>query len=139
MISTSSVPVTIMPSPPIWISPRITACPQPVQATAVSTVTRPVTVTALVAVKKASMKVARCSPGVMTGSNSSPVPTQMVAAKASATKAPGRSARMRLGRGRPLTLVDAASSRDRLRGTWAGYRPADPLTADRSLESGPVP
>ena len=45
----------MMPRPPIWMSIMMTNHPQPVKWTAVSTTMRPVTQTAEVAVKSASM------------------------------------------------------------------------------------
>ena len=53
----------MMPKPPIWMSSRITTCPNGLQWVAVSTTTRPVTQAALVAVKSASMKRRRGATG----------------------------------------------------------------------------
>ena len=46
----------INPKPPIWIITRITACPKPLQVSAVSVTTSPVTQVALTAVKAQSAK-----------------------------------------------------------------------------------
>ncbi len=51
------------PRPPSWMSSRIHACPQTVNTRAVSTTTRPVTHTALVAVKSASSHDRGACPG----------------------------------------------------------------------------
>ncbi len=57
----------------------MTVCPKKVKSVAVSTTIRPVTHTALVAVKKASVKL--MEPGVAAGSSSSSAPTTMMPAK----------------------------------------------------------
>ena len=52
----------MMPNPPTWIRPRMTACPNPVQYVGVSTTVNPVTHTALVEVNNASTKLAPPGP-----------------------------------------------------------------------------
>lgn len=49
-----TVPNSMIPSPPIWMSPRMTAWPNGVKSVPVSRTTSPVTHVALVAVKRAS-------------------------------------------------------------------------------------
>ncbi len=51
-----TVVIVMYPSPPIWMRTRITSCPQKEKNVAVSTTMSPVTQTAEVAVKHASMK-----------------------------------------------------------------------------------
>ena len=53
-MNSSSVDPAMIPKPPSWISRRMKAWPHPVKYVAVSTTMRPVTHTALVAVKRAS-------------------------------------------------------------------------------------
>jgi hypothetical protein len=72
----------MIPKPPTWISSRMTACPNPLQYVGVSTVTNPVTHTALVAVKSAVTSGAPSGPIRDTGSISSSVPTMTAAPKA---------------------------------------------------------
>ena len=52
--SASTVPNSMMPSPPTWISVRMTAWPKRVKSLPVSRTTRPVTQVALTAVNSAS-------------------------------------------------------------------------------------
>ena len=70
----------MMPSPPSWMSPRMTAWPNPLNAVAVSTTTSPVTQTAEVAVNSASMKEMR-PPRALGGSQSKTAPPRMAKAK----------------------------------------------------------
>ena len=86
----------MMPRPPTWMSPRITASPKPDQYDGVSTTTRPVTQTALVAVKSDSRRVAPPSPERETGSRSRTVPAAMAPAKPSTTTCAGWRRRRRL-------------------------------------------
>ena len=69
------------PKPPIWISNRMTTCPNPLQCVAVSTMTCPVTHRAETAVNSASIGVAPPGPAFAIGSSSSPVPIRMPRAK----------------------------------------------------------
>ena len=72
-----------MPKPPIWNISRITTCPKPDQYVPVSTTTRPVTATALVAVKKAVIS-GGCSPLVVaSGFHKSNVPIMIAVANSS--------------------------------------------------------
>ena len=72
----------MIPKPPTWISSRMTTWPKPLQYVAVSTVIRPVTQTALVAVNSAVTSGAPSSPARDTGSISSSVPTTTAVPKA---------------------------------------------------------
>lgn len=64
-----------MPSPPVWIVKRMTTCPKGDQNVAVSTLVRPVTVIADVAVNTASGHEAAVPLSVARGSFSSPANT----------------------------------------------------------------
>ena len=76
----SPMPMEVMPKPPIWISTAITACPTGVKVSAVSTVSRPVTQTALVAENRASTG-CTVMPGRMeNGMSNKSVPSKMVEA-----------------------------------------------------------
>ncbi len=70
----------MMPSPPSWMSARMTVCPKPLKAVAVSTTTRPVTQTAEVAVNRASTKPMR-PPRALGGSQSRTPPMKMAGRK----------------------------------------------------------
>ncbi len=87
--SATSEPSVMIPNPPIWMSTRITTWPNGDQWVAVSTTTRPVTHTALVAVNTASSSdVDR--PGVCdTGSINNALPITMRVTKASTTTRAG--------------------------------------------------
>ena len=63
------------PSPPTNIRPSITTCPNPVQASAVSTTIRPVTVTAETHVKRACVKGVKPPSTLEMGKTSSAVPS----------------------------------------------------------------
>ncbi len=77
--------MVMIPKPPTWISPRMTTSPKPDQYVGVSTTVRPVTQTALVAVKTATRSGA-CPPSARdTGSMSRTVPTATARAKAATT------------------------------------------------------
>ena len=67
----------------------ITAWPKWLQSVAVSTTIRPVTQTAEVEVKIAVRKEAFPGPGVANGSDKSPAPTKIAAAKATTTSCVG--------------------------------------------------
>ena len=87
------------PSPPICSSSMMTSCPAVDQWVPVSTVTRPVTQLAEVAVKSASRKVV-CFPGaVQAGSRSSRVPSAITMAKLTAIIRAGLIARASRGTG----------------------------------------
>jgi hypothetical protein len=70
----------MIPSPPIWISIRIIICPGTVKASPVVTTVNPVTQTADVDVKRASIK--DKSPECITGIISKSDPAQMAPVKA---------------------------------------------------------
>ena len=70
----------MIPRPPNWISSRMTVCPSSVYC-AVSTVARPVTHTAEVAVNSASMSRRRPSPFQQKGSQRISAPTRMTPVK----------------------------------------------------------
>ena len=72
----------MIPKPPTWISSKMTACPNPLQYVGVSTVTKPVTHTALVAVNSAVTSGAPSGPTRDTGSINRSVPTTTAAPKA---------------------------------------------------------
>ena len=67
------------PSPPIWISRRITACPNSDQYVAVSCTMSPVTQTAEVAVNRALGKLVTVPADAETGSISSRLPSKITA------------------------------------------------------------
>ena len=69
----SSVAAVIKPSPPSWMSTRMTICPNSVKCVPVSTTTRPVTQEADVAVNSASKKLSG-SPWEAMGNISSSAP-----------------------------------------------------------------
>ena len=69
-----SVAMVMKPRPPIWISTSTTNWPKKDQCVPVSTMTRPVTQLALVAVKSEGMKPVASPPAEDTGSISSSVP-----------------------------------------------------------------
>ena len=82
--SASPMPMDATPKPPIWMSTAMTTWPNILKVSAVSTTTRPVTQTALVAVNRASSG-AMCSPGCTAkGSISSAAPHKISSAKPSA-------------------------------------------------------
>ena len=74
----------IKPSPPIWMSSRIIACPKPDQCVAVPTVTRPVTQVAEVAVNSASRNAVGAPLRDETGRVSSSAPVRIMIRKPSA-------------------------------------------------------
>ncbi len=80
----------MIPSPPSWMSPRMTAWPKGVKPVPVSRTTRPVTHTALVAVNRASTNPTGWPAGVAAGRRSRPVPTAMRAAKLPTRSRKGR-------------------------------------------------
>ena len=75
------VAIVIKPRPPIWIITRMTHWPKSDQWVKVSTVTRPVTHVALVAVKSASRKVVVWPSFAEKGIKRSSVPTVMMIKK----------------------------------------------------------
>ena len=77
----------ITPRPPIWINVKIIPLPIGVNCEAVSTTVNPVTQTALVEVKKASIK--RIPFVVEFGSNNRPVPIKIINRKLPAKRAKG--------------------------------------------------
>ena len=81
--SMTPVIMVMMPSPPTWISTRITTCPNRLQVVAVGTVTRPVTQVAVVAVNRASMYGTACPSAELTGNESKMLPMNMVIKKPS--------------------------------------------------------
>ena len=70
----------MMPKPPIWISSRMTLCPNREKLVEISVTVRPVMQTALVAIKRASIKLSGAS-SVVRGSMSSTVPSRIRARK----------------------------------------------------------
>ncbi len=80
--SASSVASVMMPNPPAWMSPRMTAWPKGVQNVAVSTVISPVTQTAETDVNSAGIRTSEPGSIRETGSISSPAPTMMTARNA---------------------------------------------------------
>ena len=81
---------TMMLRPPIWINSMITTCPKVEKSVGVSSVARPVTHTALVAVNSASIgEIERPSPAEI-GKLSSTVPTAMIAKKVQQIRISGR-------------------------------------------------
>lgn len=114
--STSSDAAVMIPRPPSWISPRTTASPKPDQYVGVSTTTRPVTHTALVAVNRATMKGALSPPAREIGRRSRSVPRAIAAANPTTTalegcRKVGRAARV----GRTRVVVTRCSA-GRVRG-----------------------
>ncbi len=85
----SSVAKAMIPNPPTWISARMTAWPNPVQYTGVSTMISPVTHTADVAVNRASTMLAPPGPVRAIGSSSSSVPTATATANPATTYCAG--------------------------------------------------
>ena len=71
----------MIPKPPTWMRSKITACPNPDQYVPVSTVARPVTQTAEVAVNSASSNGALSPVALDQGNISRPVPTAIAPAK----------------------------------------------------------
>lgn len=119
--STSSDAAVMIPRPPSWISPRMTASPKPDQYVGVSTTTRPVTHTALVAVNRATMKGALSPPAREIGRRSRSVPRAIAAANPTTTalegcRKVGRAARV----GRTRVVVTRCSG-----GARAWPRPDD--------------
>lgn len=76
-----SVAMVMKPRPPIWMSTSTTACPKNDQCVPVSTMTRPVTQLALVAVKREGIKPVTSPVAEETGSIKSSVPTMMTRKK----------------------------------------------------------
>ena len=79
----------MIPNPPTWISARITTCPKPLQYTGVSTMIKPVTHTAEVAVNNASATPELPAPEVAAGVSRSRVPTATAAANPLTTNCAG--------------------------------------------------
>ncbi len=97
----------MMPKPPTWMSPRITACPKGVQKVAVSTTTSPVRHTAEVAVKIPSRGGTEPSPRVEMGRERRTAPITINSKNEPAVNR----AACKLGeavRFRPLEAVDGA-------------------------------
>lgn len=80
--SARSEEIVTIPRPPTWMPARITTCPAVDQWVAVSTVVRPVTDTAEVAVKTASCRWAGTPEAVAHGINRSTVKTAIAPANA---------------------------------------------------------
>ena len=81
-LSIMAVMKVTTPKPPIWISSRMTICPNTLQVETVGTVTRPVTQTEVVAVNRASTKETDAPLTVLKGSMRSSVPMTIAARKA---------------------------------------------------------
>jgi hypothetical protein len=79
----------MIPNPPTWISARITTSPDVDQYDGVSTMTSPVTHTALVEVNRATINGALPSPARDDGSINRAVPTRTASAKATTTTCAG--------------------------------------------------
>ena len=73
----------ITPKPPIWISRRITACPNPLHVVTVGRVTSPVTQVDVVAVNRASIYATASPLAEAIGRASNPLPISMAARKLS--------------------------------------------------------
>lgn len=73
--------IVIIPSPPIWISTRITACPNVLHADAVGSVTSPVTHVEVVAVNRASRYGTATPSAALIGSIKRTLPSKIVTRK----------------------------------------------------------
>ena len=86
------VPTVMMPTPPTWISDRMTTCPNVEKTEPMSTTLRPVTQVALVDVKSATSSGTGVPLALAMGSHSSRVPARIVARKAATRMPCGRAA-----------------------------------------------
>ena len=77
----SPIPMEVTPRPPIWMRAARMTCPKGVKDSAESTAMRPVTQTALVEVKRASVQVTVAVSRTEMGSLSSAAPSRMARAK----------------------------------------------------------
>lgn len=73
--------IVTTPSPPIWISKRITTCPKTLHDETVGITTNPVTQVAVVAVNKASQKEAALPCAELIGNDRKNVPVKIVSRK----------------------------------------------------------
>ena len=87
--SMSPTPTEVTPRPPIWIKRATTVRPNTVKCSAVSTTIRPVTQTALVEVKRASVKLTSAPGCIDMGSSRRKVPHRMTKKKPMVIRRPG--------------------------------------------------